>query len=347
MRDIIVYKCDVCDREVQLHRKPKTIETAGRCIITAQCRGKLYVERLIKTTSPFVKRTEEVVGLDNFYPRAKLFKFTQRFDKATWVITHNLESFPIISVYDDDKNVIPDSEFTLKLIDKNTVTLTFTVSRSGTAELYVREVSVIETVAAVSTDIETTPVSSNSLLGTMAILTTKPRGVLEQVFDGNLDPVLDEEGQPTYTTPTDTLRFKITSAAGQIQYSSAFVNATNTGSPWTGYETVIIRNKTYYLGFVDFFSNGFNQSLISNGTIIEVDSIVSPNDDELNLLEVKQSVSHFLLAESPFDRADIIRDRILENSKVNSTTGSLFFDNDEVFCNNTFITKLYPKLITT
>lgn len=312
MRDIIVYKCDVCDREVQLQRKPKSIETAGRCIITANCRGKLYVERLIKTTSPFIKRTEEVVGLDNFYPRAKLFKFTQKYEKSTWSIQHDLETFPIIAVYDPDKNVIPDSEFQLTLVDKNTITLKFNTFRAGTAELYVREVSKASTAVATTDSLETTPVSSDALLGTMAVLFKTP------VQSGA------------------TVRLKTTSPNGQVQFSSAFATTASGTSPWSGYTKVVIRNITYYVGFIDFFSNGFNSSLITNGTVIEVDQIAGAST----------FVTHFLLAESPFDRADIIRDGILDISKVNLTTASLFFDNDEVFCNNAYITKLYPKLIT-
>jgi len=312
MRDIIVYKCDVCDREVQLQRKPKSIETAGRCIITDKCRGKLYVERLIKTTSPFIKRTEEVVGLDNFYQRNKLFKFTQLYEKSTWSIEHNLESFPIISVYDVDKNVIPDSDFQVTIIDKNKITLKFNTFVSGTAELYVREVSKTTTVVAVSDEIETTPVSSDAILGTMTILTRSAAAIGTSVS------------------------LKTTSSNGQVQFSSATITGANGSSPWSGYTKVVIRNITYYIGFIDFFSNGFNASLISNGTIIEVDQDNTSST----------AVTHFLLADDPFDRADIIRDNVLEVSKINATTGSLFFDNDEVFCNNKYITKLYPKLIT-
>ena len=312
MRDIIVYKCDVCDREVQLQRKPKTIETAGRCIITDKCRGKLYVERLIKTTSPFIKRTEEVVGLDNFYQRNKLFKFTQLYEKSTWSIEHNLESFPIISVYDVDKNVIPDSDFQVTIIDKNKITLKFNTFVSGTAELYVREVSKTTTVVAVSDELETTPVSSDAALGTMAVLTRSAAAIGTSVS------------------------LKTTSSNGQIQFSSATIASSSGSSPWSGYSKVVIRNITYYIGFIDFFSNGFNASLISNGTIIEVDQDNASNT----------AVTHFLLADDPFDRADIIRDQVLEVSKINATTSSLFFDNDEVFCNNKYITKLYPKLIT-
>ena len=319
MRDIIVYKCDVCDREVQLQRKPKSIETVGRCIITDKCRGKLYVERLIKTTSPFIKRTEEVVGLDNFYPRSKLFKFTQLYEKSTWSIQHNLETFPIISVYDTDKNVIPDSEFQLTLIDKNTITLKFNTFLSGTAELYVREVSKTATVAATADALETTPVSSNAALGTVAVLLKNP---VEYDITGE---------------PIQTVRMKTTSPNGQVQFNSAFVTNASGSSPWSGYTKVVIRNITYYVGFFDFFSNGFNASLITNGTVIEFDQEYSTTNPDEPLDPI---VTHFLLADSPFDRADIIRDNILEESKVNLTTSALFFDNDEVFCNNEFITKL-------
>lgn len=334
MRDIIVYKCDVCDREVQLQRKPKTIETVGRCIITANCRGKLYVEKLIKTTSPFLKRTEEVVGLDNFFQKQKLFKFTQRYEKTTWYINHNLETFPIISVYDDDKNIIPDSNFTTDIVDKNTIKLVFTVLQSGTAELYVREIAKTAAVVETSDVLETTPVSTNLLTGTMAILTREKRTVAVPITLNNdgVTPVLDTEGNPTFTKDPDNVRLKMTSTSGQVLFSSAEVTATNTNSPWNGNTKVIIRNRAYYVGFIDFFTQGFNTSLISSGTTITID-------------DSERGLSHFLLTNSPFDPADIIKDYVMEASKVNSSTGSLFFDNDEVFCDNRFRTKIYPNLI--
>ena len=282
----------------------------GKCIITANCRGRLYTNQLIKTTSPFLTRTPEVDDLDDFYPRKKLFKFTQRYDKSTWYINHELETFPIISVYDSDKNLIPDSEFTLETVDKNTLKIIFGTLTSGTAELYVREVSILRAATTTTTDIETTQVSTNLLTGTMAILSRNPR------------------------QESETITLRLTSSTGQLQFSNQDITSTNTNSPWTGYSKVIIRNKVYYVGFVDFFSSGFNTALISTGTTITVE-------------DSDQDVSHFLLANSPFERSDIINNKVLEVSKVNSSTGSLFFDNDEIFCDNTYITKVYPNLIIT
>ena len=319
---------------IQLQRKINTIETVGRCIITANCRGRLYTEQLIKTTEPFLSRTPEVDDLDDFYPRTKLFKFTQRFDKATWFINHNLETFPIISVYDSDKNLIPDSNFTLETIDQNTLKINFGSLRSGTAELYVREVSILRATSQVDTVIETTQVSTNLLTGTMAVLTRNPRTTLVEQRDDDGNVIMDNDGQPVLVKAADTITLKLTSSTGQIQFSSAEITSTNINSPWTGFSKVIIRNKVYYVGFIDFFSNGFNTSLISSGTSITVD-------------DSDQDVSHFLLSDSPFERTDIIKDCVLEVSKVNSSSGSLFFDNDEIFCDNAYISKVYPNLIIT
>lgn len=334
MRDIIVYKCNVCDREIQLQRNIKTIETVGGCIITSNCRGRLYTKELIKTTSPFLTRTPEVDGLDDFYPRSKLFKFTQKYDKSTWFIKHNLETFPIISVYDSNKNIIPDSSFTLNTIDKNTLKIEFGTLTSGTAELYVREVSILRTDNETNIDIETIQVSTNLLTGTIAVLTRNPRTSLIEQKDDDGNIVMDDDDQPILVKASDTITLKLTSSTGQVQFSSVELTKTNNNSPWSGYTKVIIRNKVYYIGFIDFYSNGFNTSLISSGTSITIEAS-------------DQGVSHFLLSDSPFERTDIIKDKVLEVSKVNSSSGSLFFDNDEIFCDNASTNKVYPNLIIT
>ena len=334
MRDIVVYKCTVCDREVQLLRNIKSIETVGHCIITANCRGRLYIEHLIQTTEPFLTRTEEVVGLNNFFPRAKLFKFTQQFDKEIWYIRHNLAAFPLITAYDTNGVLIPDNKFTLTVIDENIVELDFNALTSGTAELYIREAPVMSIVPSVApSDAGSLQVSTNITLGTIAVLTTEPRSVTKQVFeDDGITPLLDDNNQPVFENEPDSMRLKFTAANGNTQFNNVDITTNNSNSPWSGTRRIVIRNRTYYVGFVNIYSNGFNQALISNGTGISIESS-------------DMGISHILLADIPFDNIDRIEDRILEINKINMSIGTLFFDNNEIFCDNAAITKIYPNLI--
>ena len=313
MRDITVYRCDVCDREIQLPRNRKGIETVGRCIITRNCQGRLYVEDIIQTTSPFLKPVDEVFGLQNFYPRNKLFNFSQRFEKSVWYINHNLETFPIISVYDSVGNTIPDTKFKVTPQGKNVVTLEFNTPTSGTAQLYVREISINEVEEIGIGDIvEKTQVSTSLLTGTVAFATTNPRKNLQ----------------------SDTVLLELKTPGGQLEYVQMALSLTNSNSPWNGVRTVIIKNTTYYVGIGNFFSSGYNPSLISSGTTIKIAGGTS-------------EVSHILLANEPFDRVDIITDKILKRDKINQTTNSLFFDNDQIFCNNAAISRVYPEIIVT
>jgi len=177
MRDIVVYTCNVCDRTTQLQRNRFGLETVGGCIITKNCRGKLYISDILKTTTPFLSTTEEVFGLENFSPRRKLSNFSQQFEQKVWYISHNLNAFPVITVYGVDKEIIPDTEFSVKLIDKNTISLTFRRSVAGTAQMYVREVSNIVPIAQDSSVISNnkTQISTSLIHGTIAFLTKEPR----------------------------------------------------------------------------------------------------------------------------------------------------------------------------
>lgn len=311
MRDIILYLCDTCDRTIQLARKPKSIETIGKCIITQNCRGRLHVDEVIQTTSSILQRTEDVAGLSNFFPRNKLFKFTQSFSKDSWVITHNLESFPIISVFDANQVLIPDTEFTTELVNQNTVNLNFDTPRSGTAELYVRELAITaNTPAIVDIAQESIQVSTNLLTGTMAFAMLEPAGV------------------------DSTITLRLVSPTQQVQTTRLAISNSSANSPWSNTGRVVYRNRSYYVGIVDFFSGGFNTSLISSGTTITV-------------LEDNVGAEFLLLANSPFERADLIRDRIIEIETINANPNTLFFDNDEVFCNNVNITRVFPRLMIT
>ena len=327
MRDITVYRCDICDRSVQLQRNPHGIETVGRCIITQNCRGRLYVEDLILTTSPFISRTPDVIGLDNFFPRSKLHKFTQSFDKDTWFINHRLETFPIITVYGDDaeQTQISELDYKIDVIDPNTVNLIFDVPTSGTAELYVREVSNnIAQPEQLVTDEEFIPVSTNLLTGTFTIAITSK--VLNEIK--NMDPL--NGGNPT-------VRLKFTDANKNIQFGSFNIESTNINTPWSSINSVVFKNRTYNVMTINIFTDGYNPALISNGTMLEIlkpdGTAFSPN----------QMLS--LLAKSPFELADITDDAVIEIDKINTSSRILFFDNDELVCNNNAITSTFPKLM--
>lgn len=318
MRDITVYKCDTCDRTVQIARNPHGIETVGRCIITQNCRGRLYVEDLILTTSPFVKRTPDVVGLTNFYPRKKLGKFIQTFSKQSWLIKHDLETFPIISVYDDDKTPISNLDYEVDLIDSNTVSINFNVPTSGTVEMYVREISTAtrEIEQSVSDDVFH-PVSTNLVTGTITVALSNK--ALTQLSD----------------EPMVVLR--LTDANGQIKNIQFSLVATDNNSPWNGTTSVVFKNKSFTVFAINIFSGGYNTSLVSDGTMVEVLKTAS--------LPFAPQECIILLAQSPFDRADIITNRIIEADKINTLNNILFFDTDHIICNNNAITDIFPNLM--
>ena len=82
---IVVYKCDVCDREIEILQNPEGLETVGRCVITDGCRGNLYQ---IDTKQDFIrgKFPETVAGLTDWTQRKVLYDHTQSVATFQWRI---------------------------------------------------------------------------------------------------------------------------------------------------------------------------------------------------------------------------------------------------------------------
>ena len=97
---VVVYKCDVCKREIQLQRKIRSLESIGRCTITNGCRGSLYQIDLLED---FVRGAlpDPVSGLDDWQQRKVLHNHEQAIERDEWIIEHNMGSFPIVSVFVD------------------------------------------------------------------------------------------------------------------------------------------------------------------------------------------------------------------------------------------------------
>lgn len=145
---VVRYRCDTCDREIDLIRAPQGLETFGRCTITDGCRGKLhqlelFATRLISRLPP------DVDGLDNWVARKVLFKHEQTISSSEWAIEHNLGTSPSVQVHitnnaGEFEEITPLS---VSIVDRNNVLVTFSEPRKGIAQCI-----------AVSTDVTVDPI---------------------------------------------------------------------------------------------------------------------------------------------------------------------------------------------
>ena len=95
---IIVYKCDVCDRETELLQNKKGLEVIQRCTITDNCRGKLY-QLGVKQDHIRGQFPSAVGGLDDWTPRKMIYNHTQSIRQQEWRVNHELGIFPTIHVF--------------------------------------------------------------------------------------------------------------------------------------------------------------------------------------------------------------------------------------------------------
>jgi len=125
---IVVYKCDTCKRDIELIRNIEGLETVQRCVITLGCRGKLYQTKVHPDFTRAALPTD-VLGLDNWLQRKVLHNHEQTIESTEWLVTHELGTFPAISVFVDrptteDPNnreeILPTD---IRIVDNDTLTL--------------------------------------------------------------------------------------------------------------------------------------------------------------------------------------------------------------------------------
>ena len=127
---VVVYKCNVCKREIELQRNKKGLESTNHCIITHGCRGELYQIDLFED---FIrgKFPDDVAGLDNWQQRKVLYNHSQTIERSTWNITHNMGTYPSVQVFvdrpiegdeDNIEEIFPED---IIIVSKNTIQLVF------------------------------------------------------------------------------------------------------------------------------------------------------------------------------------------------------------------------------
>lgn len=93
----VQYKCNVCNRSIDIQEKPRSVNTFGKCIITKQCKGTLF----------FVKRNDnvlrplppELTDLPDWQYTPQVVTFEQKHARSVWKFKHNLTAVPSIVVY--------------------------------------------------------------------------------------------------------------------------------------------------------------------------------------------------------------------------------------------------------
>lgn len=317
---IVIYKCPVCDRTIELPRNEKGLETVGRCVITDGCRGKLY-QLDLKPDFTRGRYPDTVAGLTDWSQRMVLYNHTQSVSEAQWLITHNLGVNPSVQVFVEqtDETLVEVEPVSIEIISENVVLVTLSREESGIAQCIGRNSKPVITNVRVEDEVtEVAPfqLSGNSEL-TIATLDTST----------NIDLVL------TYTTP-DGRVFDLTYTVDNIPSIT---------SPWSDTDNVYFHGKTYV---VRSFS-GINQVSITNGSVSDSSSFyIKSIDVGSGARSLFNEEVIFLLADSPYSDVDKRTETFVDPTLIGADEASFsfYYEDTEFYVYDNLIESVYPPI---
>ena len=304
---IVVYRCDVCKRSVELQQQPEGLERISRCTITNGCRGKLFQEEVLLD---FIRgqRPPPVPGLDDYVQRRVLFNHEQVIASDVWTIVHDLGTSPSVQVFvdrptsEDPDNRIEILEQDLEIVSPDVLRLRFDRDETGIAQLIARQSDPILLRPLQPLFQPTTPPQRLTASGELTIAT------------------LDET---VGTNPLITVEIEFQIAGGGIAlFTFVADDQPSINSPWVEFNQVLIGGKTYTV----------RSFLLINAEVIRATANGSTfrftGYDPLGL-EAFQVINEddmfILLADPPFENVDTIEDRAIDVSDVTPVNNPFAF----------------------
>jgi len=331
---IVVYKCDVCKRDIELEQNIKGLENIQRCTITHGCRGKLYQTKVL---ADFVRGRlpDQVAGLDDWRQRKVLYNHEQTIERVNWLINHDLGTFPSISVFinvpteadpDNQEEIIPTDTI---IIDEDNIRLVFETAVSGLAQLVARQSDPDLLRPFVGLNISVEELQQLSLTGDIAIATRISTVGEPEIVDLGVE----------YTTTTNAI---ITTTY------SADENETGTNSAWSDIDKVIIKGKTFTVRSFNGLITEMQDETIASGSTFKFNSITtdvvgSPTNTTRT---IAQDEVYILFASDPFDNIDKITTQYIDVFDVNESNNNFTFvyDTGEFFADKEAIQDTYPPI---
>lgn len=308
---VIVYQCDVCNREITIPQNPQGLETVGRCIITRGCRGRLHQ---IDVKPDFVRGVPPtpVSGLEDWVQRKVLYTHTQTVQSRQWKIIHNLGIKPTVQVFVLNPQNVQVEIFpsNITIVDLNEIILDFNELEAGVAQL--------------------TTASSENITNLEVPVTTT---IVPQQLSNSSELTIATLDTTDITVPLE-LTFK--ASPDQIVPYTILFNASSLLSPWADFPVVFIKNRPYKVRSFQVLN-----PLILNGTIRNSTPVTFTT---LNALPITSGSVLILLANSPFKTVDKITGSFLDVTKINSTLPQMYYSNGDFFAPNNLISTTFPNI---
>lgn len=341
---VVVYKCNVCKREIELQRNTKGLESTNHCTITHGCRGELYQTKVLED---FVRGQfpPDVAGLDNWQQRKVLHNHDQTIERMEWNIIHNMGTFPSVQVFvdrpiegneDNREEIFPTD---IIIINKNSLTLTFDRPWSGIAQLIARS-------------------SDPQLLQQREFPTPTPEtGAVGYQLSNNgaltiatrtVDPEYGIESDPTFIELELTY---ITPEGNEVPITYTVDNQPSINSPWVNYNQVIIKGKVYTVRSFNILVPEITNPIPdivnnSNFRITGIDRTVVGGSPDTPIRSLYTGEAFILLATSPYTIVDKVNNQVIDPSLVTSTNNpfSLFYNLGEVYADISIAQTIFPPV---
>lgn len=333
---IVVYKCDVCKRAKEFQQNIEGLEKVQRCTITHGCRGKLFqlevLADYVRTSIP-----DRVLGLDDWQQRKVLYNHVQSIARDSWVIEHNLGTFPSISVFvnipiegnpENIEEIVPTDTI---IVDDDNIILQFDRPWSGLAQLVARQSDpnlLKPFTRPIDLGVQELQQLSNN--GEIAIATRiESVGVCE-----NVDLVVK------YITTQNTIVENTYSASD---------NLLNSTSSWRDFDIVLIKGKLYTVrSYQGIYSDMLDETVASGSTFRFTGITTNPTCSPIDITprNITQDEVYILFASAPFDTIDKITDKYIDVFDITESenTFSLLYDSGEFFADTNIIQDTYPPI---
>jgi uncharacterized delta-60 repeat protein len=340
----ITYKCNICERNIDLLENPIGLTTFSKCVITYGCKGKMLS---VKRNQDNIRETfpVEVPGLIDYSPRNVLSNFNQVIPLTTWVITHNLNTIPVVTVFVDNttgtQTELNPTQFTVIPINSNQLKVVFTTAYSGSIQLISRNsIKVNPTIAAAPTIL--TQVTSN---GNFVFAVPK---------------YLTKFSYPPTVLPAPGLPYDLASTKLRIEVSiqkpneetivcTEFLSTDLSGTPWNSWNSILVRKrKNYYLfainilNFRTFGGNTTQFNDIPDGTRLQITRV----DYGTGVLQPVDTEGLFImLSNSPYTINDKIKDSIVDvGDMVDNNINYFTYNTSDFFVDPSNVDRTYPDI---
>jgi len=320
-----VYQCTVCNRKLRVPTNRVGLDVLHYCTITAGCKGKLNRLVLNKDIINTPTLTPTVAGLEDWFKRPLLYDHSQVVAADNWIVTHNLQSKPIIHTFlnrivDGVTQLVSVPQPITETIDANNTKLIFSQPETGLAQ-FISLASQNTTNPAIY--VTTAPVTEKIQVSTNTGLIT--------IATVNSDTVVDI-----------SITFIVTGQSPITILYTDIDNIPTASSPWAGVRQVYLNGTTYYVRSIDIINNPNAISAFLSGQI--------PTQGGSFYLSDTNYITHtpgsvlILGAVAPFNSVDRIYDQYVDFSSETALSAGVLYSFGKVYATSTVIKSVYPYI---